>query len=121
MATQPPAASGFDFNRPTIIALLYLGSFVTGVSAIVGLVLAYVWQGEPHDAWMDSHYRYLIRTFWMGIAWAIVAGIGSIVTLGILAFVLFPLVSIWFIIRCVKLLLAAQRRAAMANVETWLI
>ena len=34
-----PATSGFDLNRPTIISLLYLTSFITGVTGIVGVVL----------------------------------------------------------------------------------
>ncbi len=120
-ADTPSAASGgFDMNRPSVIALLYLGGFVTGVSAIVGLILGYVWQGEPHEAWMTSHYRYLIRTFWIGIVWAIVAGIGTVISFGLLAFVLFPLVSVWFIVRNVKALLAAQRHEAIANVESWM-
>lgn len=121
MASQLPASgSGFDLNRPTVVALLYLGGFVTGVSALVGLILAYVWQGENQQGWMASHYRYLIRTFWIGLAWGLVAAIGSIITLGLLLFILFPLVSVWFIVRNVKLLLAAQRHEPIANVETWL-
>ena len=120
METGPAAASGFDMNRPTIIALLYLGGFLTGVSVVIGLILAYVWRSEPHEDWEGNLYRFLIRTFWMGIAWAIVAGIGAVATLGLLAFVLLPLVSVWFLIRVVKALLAAQKRQPVANVETWL-
>ncbi len=42
---QPPAQpGGFDLNHPTIISLLYLGSFITGITGIVGIVLAYIWR-----------------------------------------------------------------------------
>lgn len=44
---SPPAGSGFDLNQPTIISLLYLSAFVLGVTAIVGVVLAYVWRDQP--------------------------------------------------------------------------
>ena len=37
---QGQPAGGFDLNRPTIVSLLYLSSFVFGVTAIVGVVLA---------------------------------------------------------------------------------
>ncbi len=49
--TQPNAtpAGGFDLNRPTIINLLYIASFITGITGIIGVVLAYVWKGEPHE------------------------------------------------------------------------
>lgn len=36
----PSAAAGFEFNRPTIVALRYLGSAITGISGLVGLILA---------------------------------------------------------------------------------
>ena len=29
-----PSAGGFDFNRPTIISLLYLSSFVLGITGL---------------------------------------------------------------------------------------
>ncbi len=118
--TEPAAASSFETNRPTIVALLYLGGFLTGVSAVIGLVLAYVWQGEPAEDWERNLYRFLIRTFWMGFAWAILAAIGTVLTLGLLAWLLFSLVSVWFLIRVVKALLAAQKRQPVANVLTWL-
>lgn len=121
MADEPTVQSNdFQMNRPTILSLLYLGSFLAGITTIIGIILAYVWNGEAHEGWEDSHYRYHIRTFWIGIAWTVVAIIGSIVTFGLGAFILFPLVAIWFAVRAIKSLLAAQRRAPVQNVETWL-
>jgi uncharacterized membrane protein len=122
MSTEPATSNDFDMNRPTILNLLYLGGFLTGgISSVVGVILAYSWQGEPAEAWVASHYRYLIRTFWMFLAWTCVAVVGSIVTLFLLAWVLFPLVSIWFVARCIKSLLAAQKREPVSNVETWIV
>jgi len=40
--TPPVAAGGFDFNQPTIIALLYIASAIVGVTGLVGLVLFWV-------------------------------------------------------------------------------
>ena len=56
--TPGQPSGGFDFNRPTVVSLLYLSSFILGVTAIVGVVLAYVWKGEPHAEWESSHYTY---------------------------------------------------------------
>ncbi len=113
-----PPGSGFDFNQPTVIALLYLVAFLgIGVTAIVGVVLAYVWKGEPKAEWEVSHYRYLIRTFWIGF-------IGSLVSL-ILIFVLIgiPLliaVCVLVIVRSVLCMVNAQKQQPMPNPETWL-
>lgn len=114
-SSEPATTDGFDLNRPTIISLLYLGSFVTGVTAIVGIVLAHVWKGEAHDAWMSSHYTYLIRTFWIGLAASIAAVVLSVVLIG---FLLMPVIAIWVVVRSVMSLLKAQRREPMPDPET---
>ncbi|MGB3710100.1 MAG: hypothetical protein WA985_00260 [Erythrobacter sp.] len=110
-----PGQSGFDFNQPTIIALLYLGSFVTGVSGIVGIILAHVWQGDNRENWAASHFTYLIRTFWIGFAASMVAFVLSFVLIGAL---LFPLIAIWVVIRSVMSILKAQKQEPMPQPET---
>jgi len=109
--------SGFDFNQPTIISLCYLGSFVTGITGLVGIVLAHVWQGDDQEAWAASHYSYLIRTFWIGFAASIVASILTFVLIGLL---LFPVIAIWVGIRSVMSLLKAQKKEPMPDPETLL-
>ncbi|MGQ5702529.1 DUF4870 family protein [Sandaracinobacteroides sp. A072] len=121
MANDPATRTNdFQMNRPTILSLLYLGSFLAGITALVGVILAYVWKGEAHPGWEDSHYRYHIRTFWIGIVWTIIAAIITGITLGLAAFIVFPLIAIWFAVRAVKSLLAAQREEPLQNVESWL-
>lgn len=121
MANEPATTNDFQMNRPTIISLLYAGSFLAGVTAILGVILAYVWNGEAHDSWEDSHYRYHIRTFWMGMAWTAAAIVGSIFTLFLFAWLFFGLVAVWFVARAVKSLMAAQKNQPINNVETWLV
>ncbi|GEM_PF-5602575 len=63
---QPRRATGFAFNRPVIICLCYLLVFFVGFTPLVGIALAYIFRGEPHEPWEAVQYRYLIRTFWIG-------------------------------------------------------
>lgn len=115
---QPsPPVGTFEFNRPTIIGLLYLGSVVTGVTFIIGLVLAYVWKNEPHSDWEDTHYRYLIRTFWLGLIGSIVGIVLAVVLIGFLV-----LMAVWVlvVVRSVLSLINAQKQAPMPNPDTWL-
>ncbi len=120
MTGTPATTGGFDFNRPTIIALLYLGAFLVAITTFVGVIFAYLWRQEPHEDWEDSHLRWHVRTFWMGLGLCVLAAVGTLLTLGIGAFIFFPLVAIWFAVRTIKALLAAQKRAPIPNVETWL-
>ena len=118
VASAPQTQSGtFDFNHPTIISLLYLSSFVLGITIIVGVVLAYVWKGEPHADWETSHYDYLIRTFWIGLIGSVISFILMLVLIG---FLLWIAVAVLVIVRCVLSLINAQKQVAMPNPETWL-
>ncbi|MBV7258864.1 DUF4870 family protein [Erythrobacter crassostreae] len=115
--TEQNTNSGFDFNQPTIISLLYLGSFVTGFSGLVGIVLAHVWQSDNEESWAASHFTYLIRTFWFGFIASIIASVLMFVLIG---FLLFPIIAIWVGVRSVMSLVKAQRREPMPEPETML-
>jgi uncharacterized membrane protein len=110
-----PATTGFDFNHPTIISLLYLSSMILGVTALVGVVLAYVWKGEAHADWESSHYQYLIRTFWIGLFGAVISFLLMIVLIG---FLLLFAVGALVVVRCVLSLVNAQKRQPMPNPES---
>ena len=113
----PPLSSGFEFNRPTVIALLYLCSFAAGITGIIGVVLAFVWRGEPMEDWERSHYMYLINTFWIVLAGAI---LGLVLMIVLIGFLVWGAVSVLVVVRCVMCILNAQKRVAMPNPETWL-
>ncbi|MCB5426559.1 hypothetical protein H0274_14955 [Altererythrobacter sp. CC-YST694] len=116
--TPAPTSNGFDLNQPTIISLLYLASFITGVTALVGVVLAYVWKGEPKAAWEVSHYEYLIRTFWIGLIGGLIGFVLIFVLIGLLVL---PAVAVLVVIRSVLSLVNAQKQAPMPNPGTWLV
>jgi uncharacterized membrane protein len=117
----PPGPStpqgGFDFNYPTIVSLLYLSSFVLGITAIVGVVLAYVWKGESRDAWEASHYEYLINTFWIGLVGSIIGFILIFILIGIP--ILLAVMAL-MVVRSVLSLIRAQKHEPMPNPGTWL-
>lgn len=110
-------ATGFDFNRPTIVALLYLASFFLGITVIIGLILAYIWQGETRGTWEESHLRFHIRTFWFGLLGCVIAVVLMLVVIGFLALLA---VGLWMLIRTVIALVAAQKREPIADPATFL-
>lgn len=120
MTEQLPATRGFDFNQPTVVSLLYLASVVTGLPMLIGVVLAYVWKGEAQNGWEESHLRYHVRSFWIGIALGLLFAIPTVLTLGVAGFILYPALVLWLIVRSMKSLMKAQRREPMTNVTTWL-
>jgi uncharacterized membrane protein len=97
-------------------ALYAIGIFV-GVTAIVGLIVAYLKRGEASGTMFESHLTWLIRTFWLGL----IAGIIGAVTnplLGLGMLILFA-AGIWSIWRIVKGFLAFNDNRAIANPQGW--
>lgn len=117
---RSPANSGFSADRPSIIALLYLASFLVGITWLIAGVLAFVWKGETHAAWEDSHYAFHINTLWMGIVLGFVGFVVTMLTLGVAGFIVFPLLAIWFAVRNIKALLASQKAQPISAPGTWL-
>jgi uncharacterized membrane protein len=100
-----------------IIYILYLAGLVIGISGLVGIVLAYINRGKA-EAWVDTHYTFLIRTFWIGLLYALIACVLMLVLIGM--FLLFA-VAVWFIARCIIGLQAIGRGEPVRNPQSWLI
>ena len=119
MASRPEA-QGFDLNRPTIVALLILVGAVSGLPTLIGAILAYVWRGAAENApWEESHYAYHIRGFWITVVAVIGLAVLTLLSFGLLAF-LFPLISIWLVVRAVVSIAKAQRHEPMPDPNTYL-
>lgn len=99
-----------------LIYILYLVSLAVGITTIVGVILAYVNRGNG-PAWVESHYHYQIRTFWIGLVYGLIALITSFVAIGFF-FAFFVLV--WFVVRCAKGLKLVYRAQPIENTGTWL-
>jgi uncharacterized membrane protein len=83
----------------TIIYALYAASFLVGISAIVAIVMNYVKKDDVAGTFLESHFRWQIRTFWFGLLWCVVGGLTFVFIIG--WFVLIAN-AIWIIYRIVK-------------------
>ena len=100
-----------------VVYFLYIAGMFIGISALVGIVIAYVNRGKA-GGWVDTHYTWQIRTFWIGLLYSFVSVLLMIVAIG---FVLIFAVAVWVIVRCVLGLQAANRDEPVRNPESWLI
>ena len=82
-----------------VVYALQALAFLNGITAIVGVVINYIKREEVAGTWLESHFRWQIRTFWFGLLWAVVGAILFIVVIG--WFVLMA-DAIWIIYRIVK-------------------
>jgi uncharacterized membrane protein len=86
-------------------AATVIGPFLTGWPSIIAVVLNYVKRSEVRGTWLESHFRWQIRTFWFGLLWVGLCGLFVLMTLGIgIVIAWFPLaiVSVWFVYRIVR-------------------
>ncbi|RUR46277.1 DUF4870 family protein [Vreelandella populi] len=114
--TKEPAKEP-DTTIAMVNYVLYLASFVVGFTSVIGVVIAYMYQSKG-PAWLDEHYRYQIRTFWIGLLYGIIA---SVLTLVLIGFPLLLALAVWFIVRCVKGFKGLQEKRAPSNVGSWLL
>lgn len=92
----PPALQD-DKTMPLIIYILMaLGPF-NGLTAVVAVILAYVSKAAAPE-WMQSHYTFLIRTFWLSLLFWVIGGVLTVVGIG---FVIVAAVGVWVVVRCI--------------------
>ena len=91
-----------------------IGAFVFGVPSIIAVILNYLKRGEARGSFLESHFRWQIRTFWFGLLWCLLGGLLFVTFIGIpLAFAVFIAAGVWVIYRVVRGWLALRDRRAM--------
>ncbi len=105
-----------ETGQAKVIYVLYLAGFVVGVTPLIGVVMAYLAKGEAPE-WLDTHYRYQIRTFWIGFLYAFVSALLTVILIGILGLLA---TAVWVIVRCIKGFQALDRGEPIENVTTWM-
>lgn len=95
-------------------AATVVGAFVFGLPSIVAVIINYVKRGEARGSFLESHFRWQIRTFWFTALWCLVGGVVFITILGIpIALAIFFGAGLWAIYRIVRGWLALRDRKPM--------
>ncbi len=98
-----------------IVYVLYLIGLLTGLTIIIGVVMAYIYKDDSPE-WLRTHYESQIRIFWMGILYSIVATLLIFVLIG---FLLYFVIAVWWIVRCVKGLKYLDQKQAYPDHQSW--
>ena len=83
----------------TVVYGLYALTWFFGISAIVAVVVNYVKLEDVAGTWLESHFRWQIRTFWFGLLWSVVGMLTFVLLIGWA--ILFANL-VWLIYRIVK-------------------
>ncbi len=130
-ASLPPAASDATESAWTIANVVYalhtlaivvgvvgtatvIGSFLGSIPSILGVILNYVKRGETRGSWLESHYRWQIRTFWFAALWVVGALLLIPTIIGIpIAWVIVLTTTAWLIYRIARGWLRLRDRLPM--------
>ncbi len=104
-------------NAQLVYILFFLSFVLGGIPAIIGVIFAYLNRGKIGGL-VDNHYTWLIRTFWIGILYSLIAALLMFVGIG---FLLLLAIVIWALIRLIKGLQKLNRNESMPDVSSWLI
>jgi uncharacterized membrane protein len=83
----------------TIIYALYAASYLIGITAIVAIIINYVKKDDVAGTFLESHFRWQIRTFWFGLLWGV---LGALTFLLVVGWFVVVADGIWIIYRIVK-------------------
>jgi uncharacterized membrane protein len=85
-----------------VTAATVVGAFLLGWPSIIAVILNYAKRTEARGTWLESHFRWQIRTFWFGLLWVALCAVFVVATLGIgllIAWLPLGVVGLWFIYR----------------------
>jgi uncharacterized membrane protein len=82
-----------------VVYALHAIGFFSGITWIVAVIVNYVKLDDARGTWLESHFRWQIRTFWWGLLWGV---IGSVLLLILIGWLVLAAAGIWIIYRIVK-------------------
>jgi uncharacterized membrane protein len=95
-------------------AATIVGAFVFGVPSIIAVVINYVKREEARGTFLESHFRWQIRTFWFALLWNMIGLLLFATFVGIpLAVGVWLGAGVWAIYRIARGWLALRDRKPM--------
>ena len=80
-----------------------LSTPLLGLLGLIALIIAYVKRGDATGTWLQSHYRWLIRTFWFSVLWNVVGWLAVVTLIGIpIAIAIWIATTIWVLYRLIR-------------------
>lgn len=108
---------GIGLSGPVTV----VGSFLFGAPSLVAVVLNYARRSDVRGTWLESHFRWQIRTFWWALLWVALAALVSAplvlaLGLGILTFgAMVLVVGLWVSYRVARGWIALSGRRPMPS------
>ena len=97
------ALHAFSAAMGVISSAAVVTAFLTGWPSILAVVLNYAKRSDVRGTYLDSHFRWQIRTFWFALLWLVIAVLLFATVIGIpLAWLMFVATGVWVLYRIAR-------------------
>ena len=86
-------------NWTTAVYALQALAIILGITYLVAVIINYIKIDDVRGTWLESHFRWQIRTFWYSVLWAVIGGVTVFIFVG---FIILGVASVWVIYRVIK-------------------
>ena len=93
-----------------------VSAFATGWPSIIAVILNYIKRDDARGTFLESHFRWQIRTFWFTLMWLCIILLFWLTLLGIpIAVIMSFVVGVWVLYRVLRGWLTLQKRKPIVS------
>lgn len=93
----------FSAINGVLTSAFVVTAFLSGWPSILAVVLNYLKQDATRGTYLESHFRWQIRTFWFALLWLGVGALLVVTVIGIpLAWILVVMIGLWVLYRMLR-------------------
>ena len=81
------------------VYILQALSFLTLVTAVIGVIVNYIKDEDVRGSWLESHFAWQKATFWYGLLWTV---LGVVTTPILIGYLVLGVVTFWLIYRIAR-------------------
>jgi len=97
------ALHGFSAFMGLVSSVAVVTAFLTGWPSIVAVALNYATRHDVRGTFLETHYRWQIRTFWFAVLWCVIAAVLFMTIIGIpFAWLIFVVIGVWILYRIAR-------------------
>ena len=84
-------------------AATVIGAFLVGWPSIIAVILNYLKRSDVRGTWLESHFRWQIRTFWFALLWVVLAVMIGVTIIGLpLSWLMIVVTGFWVLYRILR-------------------
>jgi uncharacterized membrane protein len=93
----------FSAVNGVLTSAFVVTAFLSGWPSLLAVLINYVKRDATKGTYLESHFRWQIRTFWFALLWLVIGAVLVVTVIGIpLAWIMVMLVGLWVLYRMLR-------------------